>query len=204
MPIWDWTASVKLRAQQRKHTGACLISTHSPTLLFGILLFESSASNPLTLLCMCLYTWMKGLGWSSPYTAILYGSVFQYNVDNESPEEKLSRISKAKKAFRGALKMDPTCIQAAIALTDCLIESRQYEKCVELLLNSMKNQVPVEGNFGRPEHCLQTKLGTVYLAMGLYGEAMVQFQHAISRCPNNSNALMGIEQIEVRSKQHHI
>ncbi len=97
--------------------------------------------------------------------------------------------------------MDPTCIEAAIGLADCLIETRKYEKCVELLLNSMKNQVPVDGNLSEAEHCLQTKLGTVYLAMGLYGEAMVQFQHAISLNPNNSKALLGIEQVEVRSKQ---
>ncbi len=97
--------------------------------------------------------------------------------------------------------MDPTCIEAAIALSDCLIESQQYEKCVELLLNSMKNQVPVGGNLSGVEHCLQTKLGTVYLAMGLYGEAMVQFQHAISLHPNSSKALTGIEQVEVRRKR---
>ena len=94
---------------------------------------------------------------------------------------------KAKKAFLRALTIDPLSVDAALALADLYIAAGDYEKCIELLRESLKHH-----NYD----FLHTKIAQVYTHNEQYDEALKFYHTAMSINPNSTHAAAGLERLE--------
>jgi len=94
---------------------------------------------------------------------------------------------KAKKAFLRALTIDPLSVDAALALADLYIAAGDYDRCIELLRESLKHH-----NYD----FFHTKIAQVYTLNNVYDEALKYYHTAISINPNSSAAAAGLERLE--------
>lgn len=94
---------------------------------------------------------------------------------------------KAKRAFQRALAIDRLHVDAVLALADLYMSSGEYDRCIELLRQSMEHH-----NYD----FLHTKLGDAYTLTEEYSEALAAYHHAISINPNSAAAATGLERLE--------
>lgn len=94
---------------------------------------------------------------------------------------------KAKRAFQRALSIDPLTMDAILALADLYIASGEYDRCIDLLRQSLENS---------SHDFLHTKLGEVYTLNEEYAEALACFHTAISSNPTSVAAANGLERLE--------
>ncbi|GBG23822.1 Anaphase-promoting complex subunit 7 [Hondaea fermentalgiana] len=100
---------------------------------------------------------------------------------------------KAKKAYLKALKLDPKCHEAAIALADLNIEEEKHnfmselKPAVEILQEALRHSRREE---------LHVKLGDVFVMNGRYPQALHHYNAALSLNSNCYSAKEGLERIE--------
>eukprot|EP00467_Chlorarachnion_reptans_P001433 CAMPEP_0114534172 /NCGR_PEP_ID=MMETSP0109-20121206/27696_1 /TAXON_ID=29199 /ORGANISM="Chlorarachnion reptans, Strain CCCM449" /LENGTH=545 /DNA_ID=CAMNT_0001717563 /DNA_START=69 /DNA_END=1706 /DNA_ORIENTATION=+ len=108
-------------------------------------------------------------------------------VLSQSPEMK----EKACKAFRKALSIDPTCLDAVEALSRFYEMEKKYEKIVDLL----KAQLRL-----RRRDYLHIRLGDAYKLSGNFDLALEQYHAALALSPDHREALKGIDALECAAK----
>lgn len=94
---------------------------------------------------------------------------------------------KAKRAFQRALSIDPLTVDATLALADLYIQSGEFDRCIELLHQSIEQS---------SHDFLHTKLGEVYTLTEDYSNALACFHAAISINPSSATATSGLERLE--------
>eukprot|EP00937_MAST-01D_sp_MAST-1D-sp2_P005336 g5336.t1 len=96
--------------------------------------------------------------------------------------------SKAVQAFRKALQLDPSSIDAIMALVDLHLKKGEHAKCIELLkqrLDHKSNQSEV-----------QAKLAHVYASNQQLNEALTCYHQALSFNKYNEDAQQGLAKLE--------
>ena len=94
---------------------------------------------------------------------------------------------KAKRAFQRALSIDPLTVDATLALADLYIQSGEFDRCTELLRQSIEQS---------SHDFLHTKLGEVFTLKEDYSNALACFHTAISINPSSTGAASGLERLE--------
>ncbi|EWM22628.1 anaphase-promoting complex subunit [Nannochloropsis gaditana] len=94
---------------------------------------------------------------------------------------------KAKRAFQRALSMNPSTVDALLALADLHLGAQEYDKCIHLLSSSLQNS---------GHDFLHTKLGEAYAISGDFSKALASFNTAVSMNPSSAPATAGLEKLE--------
>lgn len=95
---------------------------------------------------------------------------------------------KGKKAFQRALVLQPLHADAILSLADLYMSSGEYDRCIELLGESLKQLSHLD--------YLHTKLGDVYTLTEDFSDALAAYHHAISINPSSTEAQVGLERLE--------
>jgi len=99
---------------------------------------------------------------------------------------------KASKAYVKALKLDPRCHDAAIALADLyLVQHKSQMSDLQPAIDILSQTIQHD-----EQDYLHVKLGELYTAAKDYGAAMTHFHNALSITPDLNIARIGMERLE--------
>ncbi|CAM9877479.1 unnamed protein product [Ascophyllum nodosum] len=126
-------------------------------------------------------------------TVLLTGNVWEHvkggMIDNRHKARTQNRRDSifAKRAYEKALRLDPSYLDATLALVGLHMEDKNYDACVQLLRKAVPNHT---------RDTLHTKLAEVYTLNRQFDEALESFHFAISLNPSCTNATQGLERLE--------
>ncbi|CAM9204704.1 unnamed protein product [Chrysoparadoxa australica] len=120
----------------------------------------------------------------SAAAAVLMGQVMQAHAQSRQP---VGDLSKAEKAYRKALSIDPMCLEATLALSVCMLETKQYSECLQLLIGSLQHH---------DHEMLHARIGALYTELEQYSEALSHFHQAISLNPESVAGQAGIDRLD--------
>ncbi|KAL1923693.1 uncharacterized protein VTP21DRAFT_8673 [Calcarisporiella thermophila] len=115
---------------------------------------------------------------TNPRALTLYGIVLSQNAESRD---------KARKAFYDALKIDPRCLEAVMALVSVNVFEQMWEESIEVLSSQLDHH---------PAEMIYTRIGDICLLANDYSRAMQHYNMALSINSDYEQAKQGLNRAE--------